>query len=284
LTNCNVDWHRNSLPPRYSHFFSHGPTFALPSGMRATANVLGPVVLFASTLATAGEARPESVVFDPATYEQRLQEIDDKRRALGRRFEHARAGERAQIRAEARRTVLAALSNTIFPAWMGTPWGLGPLSTANRPHQPGMVVGCSYFLTGVLQNAGLRLEDRARFAQAPSALMQKALSSDPKDLHRLPGMDASKLEDRIRALGDGVYIVGLNIHTGFLLVQDGAVRIVHASYTPPNQVVSEPLAKSLVIRYSYSRGYVVTPVFRDDRLVDLWLTGRAVPAPVWPPR
>lgn len=31
-----------------------------------------------------------------------------------------------------------------------------------------------------------------------------------------------------------VYIVGLNIHTGFLVVRDGEVRVVHASYTEPD--------------------------------------------------
>jgi hypothetical protein len=165
---------------------------------------------------------------------------------------------------------------------MGTPWGLGPRSTADRPHHAGMVVGCSYFVTGVLENAGLRLESRTRFAQAPSALMQRALSPAPRDLHRFGGMEPAALERRIAALGDGVYIVGLNIHTGFLVVREGKVRVVHASYAPPQEVVDEPLASSAVIHYSRGRGYVVTPLFRDDRLIDFWLRGRPVPAPEWP--
>jgi hypothetical protein len=178
---------------------------------------------------------------------------------------------------------LRALVETIFPAWMGTPWGLGPSSTANRPHQAGKVVGCSYFVTGVLQNAGLRLENRARFAQAPSALMQRALTVTPADMHRYPGLDARVIEERVATLGDGVYIVGLDIHTGFLLVRDGRVFVVHASYVSPNQVVEEPFAQSTVIRNSRDRGYVVTPIFRDDRLIDHWLTARPVPAPLWRP-
>jgi hypothetical protein len=223
-----------------------------------------------------------AAAFDGEAYEESLRALESQRLALGRRFEEARGKERAAIRRAARELVLAALGETVLPAWMGTPWGLGPRSTALRPHQAGMVVGCSYFVTGVLQNAGLRLESRTRFAQAPSVLMQQALSPAPRDLHRFPGMDPATLERRIAALGDGVYIVGLNIHTGFLVVRGGKVRVVHASYTPPQEVVDEPLASSAVIHYSRGRGYVVTPLFRDDRLIDYWLGGRHVPAPEWP--
>jgi hypothetical protein len=93
----------------------------------------------------------------------------------------------------------------------------------------------------------------------------------------------AQLTRRLLALGDGVYIVGLNIHTGFLVIHDGQVRVVHASYTPPQEVVDEPLDTSLVIAYSVRRGYVVTPLFADDRLLDHWLAGRPVAAPDWPP-
>ena len=222
--------------------------------------------------------------FDAAAYERSLAAIEATRVQLGARFAKATtATERAAIRREARRAVLAAITDVAFPAWMGTPWGLGRDSTADRPHQPGKVVGCSYFVTGVLQNAGLRLESRTRFAQAPSLLMQRALTPDPTAMHRYPGLAPAVLHDRLSKLGDGVYIVGLNIHTGFLLIKGGEVRVIHASYMPPNQVVDEPLARSEVIEFSRRRGYVVTPLFQDDRLIDLWLSGRAVPSQTWKP-
>jgi hypothetical protein len=223
--------------------------------------------------------------YDPVTYEAALTALESRRTELSRQFAASRSvAERTMIRARARRTVLAAITDTIFPAWMGTPWGLGPSSTAIRPHQTGKVVGCSYFVTGVLLNAGLRLGNRARFAQAPSLWMQQALTTASADLHRLPGMPMDALTRRLLALGDGVYIVGLNIHTGFLVVRDGTVRVVHASYTPPNQVVDEALGEAQVIALSWRRGYAVTPIFQDDRLIDYWLSGQPVPAPAeyWP--
>jgi hypothetical protein len=224
--------------------------------------------------------------YDPAAYEAALAALESRRVDLHRQFTSAKsAAERAAIRRQARRTVLLAITDTIFPAWMGTPWGLGPNSLAIRPHQVGKVVGCSYFVTGVLMNAGLRLGSRTRFAQAPSMRMQQALTPDRRALHRFPGMPLDLLTRRLLALGDGVYIIGLNIHTGFLVIKNGTVRVVHSSYTPPNQVVDEALGESQVIALSGQRGYLVTPVFRDDRLIDFWLAGQPVPPPgPYPPR
>ena len=222
--------------------------------------------------------------FDAAAYERSLADIEARRVQLGARFAKATtAAERVAIRNEARKAVLSAITDVAFPGWMGTPWGLGRDSAPDRPHQPGKVVGCSYFVTGVLENAGLRLASRARFAQAPSLLMQRALTPDPAAMHRYPGLPPAALHDRLSKLGDGLYIVGLNIHTAFLLITRGEVHVIHASYMPPNQVVDEPLTRSEVIELSRRRGYVVTPLFEDDRLVDLWLSGRPVPSPTWKP-
>src|SRR5262245_13917967 len=104
--------------------------------------------------------------FDAAAYDKALADLEAKRVELGRRFQQAASDrDRAAVRSEARKVVVAAITGTAFPAWLGTPWGLGANSAPSRPHEPGKVVGCSYFVTGVLENTGLRLQSRARFAQ-----------------------------------------------------------------------------------------------------------------------
>jgi hypothetical protein len=140
-------------------------------------------------------------------------------------------------------------------------------------------VGCSYFLTGVLENAGLKLESRARFAQAPSLWIQRALLPAEGRVYRFGPVEPTALRAQLAALGDGLYVIGLNIHVGFLVVRGADVRIVHASYASPYTVVSEPVESSEVIALSRGKGYVVSPLFRDDRLVEHWLRGAAVPAP-----
>jgi hypothetical protein len=218
--------------------------------------------------------------FDPARYSAFLEQVAAQRTALGARYAAARGTRaRAAIRAEARRFIVDTLESRVFPAWMGMPSAGGPQATASLPHQPGMYISCSYFLTAALQNAGLVLESRARFAQAPAAWIERALLPPGGQIHRYGNLSPDELEHRLVELGDGLYVVGLNIHVGFIVVRDRHAWFVHSSYTPPGTVVSEPVATSMAIALSQAKGYWVSPLFRDDRIVEMWLRRQPVPAP-----
>jgi hypothetical protein len=99
-------------------------------------------VLLVAVMSTSQTARAQP--FDPEAYEAALRGLEGQRLALYERYRDATSvTERISIRQRARRLVLTSITDRILPAWMGTPWGLGPDSTAIRPHQPGKVVGCS---------------------------------------------------------------------------------------------------------------------------------------------
>jgi hypothetical protein len=201
-----------------------------------------------------------------------------RRRALATELRAAR-GQRARARvlARARDVAFRAIVDDLAPLWLGMPWGLGRDSTATRPHQPGMVVGCSYFVTSVLLGAGVHLDDRFRFAQAPALRIQRALAAGDRAVHRYLSIPADRLERAIAGLGDGLYLVGLDVHVGFVVVDGGAVRLLHASYTGGRQVTDEPLEGAIAIANSREEGYFVSPVFvrspDNDALVERWLAG-----------
>ncbi len=255
------------------------------SAWRAERVVLAAIV--AAAMATPAVAAPDT--YDPARYRVVLEHVTARRTELGARYAAARSGQaRAAIRNEARRFVVETLVSQVFPAWMGMPSGGGPQATASLPHEPGMYISCSYFLTAALQNAGLVLESRARFSQAPAAWIERALLPPGGQIHRYGNLSAGELEQRLVALGEGLYVVGLNIHVGFIVVRDGHAWFVHSSYTPPGTVVNEPLTSSMAIDLSRRKGYWVSPLFQDDRIVELWLRHQPVPAPpqwkgVWSP-
>jgi hypothetical protein len=223
---------------------------------------------------SAGPAADRDQAFDDA-----VAAISTTRTALARRFAAARGAKaKAAIRAEARAALLATIDDELVPAWLGTPWGLGGNSTATRPHEPDMTVGCSYFVTSMLGNVGVVLSSRYKFAQAAALHIQRSLAPGRDAIHRYYSIPADALERAIRSLGDGLYLIGLNNHVGFVLVGDGQVRFIHASYT--NGVVSdEPLATAAAIANSRSAGYFVSPVFApgNDWLIDRWLRGETVP-------
>jgi hypothetical protein len=219
-----------------------------------------------------GEARPGP---GAAAFDRAVQRLEARRVALAGAYARAPgAAARARVRAAARTAVVRAITDELAPAWIGTPWGLGHNSTARRPHEPGKTVGCGYFVAGVLENAGLRLDTRVRFAQAAALRLQRSLA--PR-VHRYGSISPAELRTRVAALGDGLYVIGLNIHVGFVVVRGGAVRFVHASYTSPQTVVDEPLERAAAIAASQRAGYFVSPVFQDERLAEMWLRGTKVP-------
>jgi len=223
----------------------------------------------------AGESAPAAVA-RVAAFDAAVSAIDARRAALRRAY--AAAGTepaRAAVRAEARRYLLTAIRDQLFPLWLGTPWGLGRNSTATRPHQPGMTVGCSYFVTAILGNAGFRLDDRYRFARAPALDIQRSLARGDGAVHRFLSIPPAELERRIAGLGDGLWLIGLSNHVGWVVVRDGAVRLVHASWTGDRQVTDERFGAARAIEVSQRAGYFLSPVLVDsdenDALIDAWL-------------
>lgn len=211
-------------------------------------------------------------------HDQALAELDEARVSMAAAYAAAESEvERAEVRARARKLLERTIIEDVFPAWLGMPWAMSKNSTATRPHEPGMSVGCSYFVTSVLQSAGVKLDNRYTFAQAPALHIQRSLAPDREDLHTYFSIPAASLRKQIKALGEGLYIIGLDTHVGFVVVRGDEVRLVHASYTGDRVVTDEPLEGARAIENSRPKGYFVTPLFTDGRLLDLWLRGQAVP-------
>lgn len=224
------------------------------------------------------QARPAARGFDAAAYRASLARIERQRRALAREL-RAAAGdaERAAIRRRARRIALAALDREVFPAWMGTPWGMGPDSLATEPHQPHHRVGCSAFVVAALEDIGLRFARRTEFVRAPALYIQQSLAPASRDLHRYSNIAPDLFAEKVRSLGDGLYLIGLRNHIGFIRVAGGRAEMIHAGASGSKTVQREPLAIAPSVIASRPSGYFVTPVLADDRLVDYWLLGRPVP-------
>ena len=218
-----------------------------------------------------------------AAFSATLQEVEEIRLSLGERFATAGSADaRERIRARARRFVVAAIVDSIVPAWLGTPWTMATVKDglrpdASHPHQPGSGVSCSWFVVAVLRNAGLRLADSRAFAGGVARDLQRSLTRGRRAHRRFWNLSPAELERRLMELGDGLYLIGLSRHVGFVHVDGGRATIIHSSPDGGRAVVREPVSCSAAIALSAPVGYLVTPLFADDRLIDHWLTGRPLP-------
>lgn len=195
--------------------------------------------------------------------------IAQKQASLREAFSNAPSdAARGAIRKEAARYLERALIDDVLPRWDGTPWAFE--GTSKTPGQGS--IACGYFVTTTLQEAGLRVE-RAKLAQQPSEDIIKSLAP-PSAIARFSDVPVDKFATAVAARGDGLYVVGLDLHVGFLIVRGGEVLFHHSSYVDTAKVVREEAATSGPLVGSRYR--VIGKLFTDDALIDAWILGTPV--------
>jgi hypothetical protein len=220
---------------------------------------------------TAPAQRGMSLPLHPASgsYKEALEKIETERLTLASRYRQATTpAQKAEIIEKAREVVTNSITSQIFPFWYGTPWDFN--GTTVTPGQG--KIACGYFVSTVLLDAGLKVE-RIRLAQQASENIVLSLTTDAhiKRFRRVAIGDFVKV---VKEWGAGVYVVGLDIHTGFLINTGDQVYFVHSSYVEPYAVVSEQADESQIL--SASKYRVVGKVTADDQLIVKWLMGEAV--------
>ncbi len=204
----------------------------------------------------------------PRSYEACKARILVQRDSMATRYQAADASARAALVASARKLILNTISKELFPAWMGTPWDFNGVT--QKPRE-GMIA-CGYFVTTVLRDAGFGVE-RAKLAQQASLKIIQVLCPRA-DIKDYGGIDVPELVRRMGTLPQGLYIVGLDIHTGFITNGPKTVDFIHASYGTPRVVVHEQALKSQVL--AQSKRFVLGRV-DNDVLLTKWLRKEAIP-------
>lgn len=163
-----------------------------------------------------------------------------------------------------RAAFMAALNQRIIPYWYGTAWSFN--GTTQMPNEGS--IACGYFVTTVLRDMGMPL-DRVKLAQCASEAMIKALI-DPKYIFHFPGNDLDSFDTYLTQLGNGVYIVGLDTHTGFINVSPEGNYFMHASGRFPQMVLKEKVTESKVLHNSKYK--VVGKISADDDFLARWIS------------
>lgn len=170
---------------------------------------------------------------------------------------------RAEVVDQARSYLINAVADDLFTAWYGTPWDFN--GTTSLPRQGH--IACGYFVTTILQHTGFKLP-RYKWAQLAAEPMIRQMAPTPT---RTYDATLNEIEAWLRDHGDGLYIVGLDNHVGFLLRREGRSLFVHSGYYRPEEgVVAEPLDGPNP--FAVSRCRVIGKLF-DDAMVVKWLTG-----------
>ncbi len=152
--------------------------------------------------------------------------------------------------------------NKIFPYWYGTPWNFN--GTTQKPNEG--KIACGYFVTTTIEDMGFPI-NRIKLAQCASEEMIKTLVSK-ENIFRFSAISIDEFEQKIIKKGNGLYIIGLDNHTGFVLVSDDGNYFIHSSGFLPREVLKEKLSDSKIIAKSKYR--VVGKISADKKFLTNW--------------
>ena len=143
-----------------------------------------------------------------------------------------------------KQTLIKNIRDSVFACWIGTPWDF--YGTTEEPGKG--KIACGYFVTTVLRDIGVAV-NRIKHAQCASEEMIKAVCSK-NTVQRYSNVSISSFIGRIKLNGVGLYIVGLDYHTGFILNDGEDVYFVHANYAGKKEVMKEIAIESTVLSSS----------------------------------
>lgn len=217
-----------------------------------------------------GDLTAEQVQVKRADYQVRLGELEEFRKKQAAAYAAAGGAQKAGVIRDSRVELEKSLRQDVFPAWFGTDWDFNGTTTT-----PGVgKIACGYFVSTCLTQVGFKV-NRIKLAQQAS---QKIIETFmPKTERKILG-DAKPMEV-IRAFlqgkGDGIYLVGLDQHVGFISVVGEDMAFVHSSYYQPDSCVQ---AEKIETKnpLSDSKYRVIGKLFSDDMVVG-WLEGRIYP-------
>ncbi|HSE23376.1 MAG TPA: hypothetical protein VLB68_17035 [Pyrinomonadaceae bacterium] len=209
------------------------------------------------------QALPDSTPNDPHNYKQVIAKLETERVALGLRYQIANAAQKAEVMAQARTLVTRTIYSEIFPSWYGTAWDFN--GTTEVPQQG--KIACGYFVSTVLRDAGWNVQ-RARLAQQASENIILSLTTDPH-VKRFRRVAITDFVAAVKKWGPGIYVVGLDIHTGFIVNTGDEVYFIHSSYVEPYRVVREKASESRILAASNYR--VLGKLTDDDVFIEKWL-------------
>lgn len=175
--------------------------------------------------------------------------------------------------------VLEAYLPRLMEAWVGTAYHYS--GTTEVPGEGS--VACGYYVSTVLEHAGFQI-DRVELARQASEQIARSLVRDP-EIQRFSNARRSAVVKAVKERGEGIFVVGLDTHAGFLFHRDGEVTFCHATRRGALGVVCEDAVSSPSMKSKYT----VIGKVEDPYIVQSWLDGTTLPTArkgepqAWPP-
>ncbi len=132
----------------------------------------------------------------------------------------------------------------LLPYWYNTPWDFNGTTTIPQQGK----IACGYFVTTMLQHAGVEL-DRVKTSQKASSQIIHSLI-EKKHTENLAHLSFDAFIKHVQQRKKGIYIVGLDYHVGFIVNSGSELYFVHSNYINRAGVVKEIATESIALKQS----------------------------------
>jgi hypothetical protein len=158
-----------------------------------------------------------------------------------------------------------AISNELYSKWKNTPWDFN--GTTTEPQQG--AIACGYFVNSLLQDMDLKI-NRTKLSVCAASEMMKSLTPNQR-ITNLSYLTYGDFNDKLKEYGKGVYIIGLDFHTGFIVNDGIETWFIHSNYIGRKGVTKETILTSAALRSSKTRWLI--SLTNDKDFIEKWLKG-----------
>lgn len=131
--------------------------------------------------------------------------------------------------------------------WYGTTWDFNGIT-----EEPGKgQIACGYFVTTILRDAGFKVQ-RIKLAQSPASIIIEKVA-DKNAIRHFSLKSVNYVDSVVKSMGEGLYVVGLDFHVGFLHNDGASVYFIHSNYIRREGVVKELIQQSAAFANSKYR-------------------------------
>ncbi len=207
------------------------------------------------------------VITPKEAYQLTLSEIEKRRQYYAKDLAQAdNSALQQQILKNAANYLEESIAIDVVHYWYGTSFDKEGM--AKNPNEG--KIACSYFITTVLEDAGLKL-NRIKLSQQSAQNITKTLCN-PQKTKRLT--TPSEAKNYVVQNGKGLYVIGFSFHVGFLYNDGTNIYLIHASPLPPGTVARLPMqgARS----FDYSKFYDIGKLSDNQELIRKWLKGEKI--------
>ncbi len=172
------------------------------------------------------------------------------------------------IEREALRFISSSIYDSLAPYWLGTKFS----KTGNTKY-PGIgLVSPEHFVIQLFLDAGLQVKVDPEFNPKPIDLVEILLFD--RNIFHYDNISMISFLQELNQKGDGLYLLALDSHIGFVSLQGGQRKFLHASPTNPFCVVKEDLENSKIIAQSKNR--TLGSISGSSELIKVWLSNEPI--------